>query len=193
MIFFHLRLEPKFFQFKFFDFEFDLNDLENTKIFISNIMKIFEEKLKTTKLFIEPCISQIREDLSKNKNANKKKEHKNYENILSIVKENMGNKEINKKEENLKSNKKIRKKYSSIKADHDEEDLEDLNKDDSFNLKITNIKQSKIPNHFYSDNFIEDKKINEEEKEINVNISNNINKNRIVNVKKNNLPKVNKK
>ena len=49
-------------------------------------MKIFEEKLKTTKLFIEPCISQIREDLSKNKNANKKKEYKNYENILSIVK-----------------------------------------------------------------------------------------------------------
>jgi hypothetical protein len=190
---FHLRLEPKFFQFKFFDFEFDLNDLENTKIFISNIMKIFEEKIKTTKLFIEPCISQIREDLSKNKNANKKKEYKNYENILSIVKENMGNKEINKKEENLKSNKKIQKKYSSSKADHDEEDLEDLNKDDSFNLKITNVKQSKIPNHFYSDNFIEDKKINEEEKEINVNISNNINKNRIVNVKKNNLPKVNKK
>ena len=190
---FHLRLEPKFFQFKFFDFEFDLNDLENTKIFISNIMKIFEEKLKTTKLFIEPCISQIREDLSKNKNANKKKEHKNYDNILSIVKENMGNKEINKKEENLKSNKKIQKKYSSSKADHDEEDLEDLNNDDTFNLKITNVKQSKIPNHFYSDNFIEDKKINEEEKEINVNISNNINKNRIVNVKKNNLPKVNKK
>ena len=87
----------------------------------------------------------------------------------------------------------MQKKYSSIKADHDEEDLEDLNKDDSFNLKITNVKQSKIPNHFYSDTFIEDKKIKEEEKDINVNISNNINKNRIVNVKKNNLPKVNKK
>ena len=188
---FHLRIEPKYFLFKFFDFECELNDLENIKIFISKIMKIFEEKLKTTKLFIEPCISQIREDLLKKKNKNNKIENKNLENILSVVKENIGNKDIKKNEENLKSNKKIQKKY--LKVDNDEKDLEDLNKDDSFNLKITNVKQSKIPNHFYSETFTDDKKQNEEEKEINTNLSNNIYKNRIINIKKNNLPKVNKK
>ena len=91
----------------------------------------------------------------------------------------------------IKSNKKIQKKY--LKVDNDEKDLEDLNKDDSFNLKITNVKQSKIPNHFYSETFTDDKKQNEEEKEINTNLSNNIYKNRIINIKKNNLPKVNKK
>ena len=48
-------------------------------------MKIFEEKLKETKLFIEPCISQLKEDLIKKKNKNDEKENKKLENILSIV------------------------------------------------------------------------------------------------------------
>ena len=160
---FHLRIEPKLFKFSFFDFDFELNNLENTKIFISKIMKIFEEKLKTTKLFIEPCMTQMREE-EKNKN----------ENISNI-------KEI--------------KNYSSLKVNKDnfDDDLEDLNMDDSLRLKKINIKQSKIPNHFYSETF-SDKKIKDEENSANKsNNNNNIYKNKIVNIKKNNLPKVNKK
>ena len=189
---FHLRIEPNIFIFSFFDFSFELNDLENTKMFISKIMKIFEDKLKVTKLFIEPCISKIREDLNKKKNI--KKENKKLENILSVVKENINKKETNKNEENIKKEQNY--KYSSPKDNYDEEELNDLNLDDSFKLRKLKIKQSKIPNHFYSETFMSDKKRNEEEKEININIkesNNNINKNKIVNIKKNNLPKVNKK
>ena len=61
-------------------------------MFISNIMKIFEEKLKTTKLFIEPCLSQIREDLLKKENKNNNKENNiKFDKILAIAKENINN------------------------------------------------------------------------------------------------------
>ena len=195
---FRLRIEPNLFKFNFFDFDFELNNLENTKIFISKIMKIFEEKLKTTKLFIEPCLSQIREDLLKKENKNNNKENNiKFDKILAIAKENINNNndKILKKEE-LKEDLKEEKNYSSLKENFDD-DLYELNVDDSLKLRNINIKQSKIPNHFYSETFMSDKKTKEEEKKFNTNNkpnnNNNIYKNKIVNNKKNNLPKVNKK
>ena len=182
---FHLRIESNIFKFNIFDFEFELNDLGNTKMFISKIMKIFEEKLKVTKLLLTPCISKIREDLYQTKKKNIRIENKKMENILSIVKENFSKKETKKNEENSENNK---------NEQNVEEDLDDLNLDDSIKLKKLKIKQTNVPNHFYSETFLTDKKGNQEEKEINIKGPNiNINKKRIGNNKKNNLPKVNKK
>lgn len=45
---------------KFFDFEFEINDLENSKLLMTTLMKIMEEKLKTTKIFIEPCLKELK-------------------------------------------------------------------------------------------------------------------------------------
>ena len=45
---------------KFFDFEFEVNDLENSKLLMTTLMKIMEEKLKTTKIFIEPCLKELK-------------------------------------------------------------------------------------------------------------------------------------
>ena len=163
---FQLRIEPNLFKFNFFDFEFELNNLENTKMFISNIMKIFEEKLKEKKLFINPCISQIRSDIKKLDKKNIK-ENKKLENIISLVKDNLN-------------------KNSTFRDNVEDDDLDNLNMDDSIKLKNIKIKESNVPNHFYSETF--------KEKEINIMESNNsINKNKIGYIKKNNIPKINKK
>ena len=164
-------------------------------------MKIFEEKLKETKLFIEPCISQLREDLIKKKNKNDEKENK-LENILSIVKDNFASKETKKKGENLKK-KKEHNKNATFRDDFEDDNLDDLNLDDSFKQKKIKVKQSTIPNHFYSETFTKNNNNNttinnneDEEKEYNninfIETNNNGNKNKI-NLKKNNLPMVNKK
>jgi len=164
---FQLRIEPNLFKFNFFDFEFELNNLENTKMFISNIMKIFEEKLKEKKLFINPCISQIRSDIDKKLDKKNIKENKKLENIISLVKDNLN-------------------KNSTFRDNVEDEDLDNLNMDDSIKPKNIKIKESNVPNHFYSETF--------KEKEINIMESNNsINKNKIGYIKKNNIPKINKK
>ena len=190
---FHLIIEPNHFRFNFFGFEYELNDLENTKMIISKIMKIFEEKLKETKLFIEPCISQLREDLKKKKNKNNEKENK-LENILSFVKDNLANKEIKKKDESLRK-KKEQNKNSTVIDDFEADNLDDLNIDDSLKQKKIKVKQSTIPNHFYSETLINNNNCGDEIEYNNINFietNNKENKNKI-NLKKNNLPLVNKK
>ena len=97
---FHLKIDNNNFIIKFFDFELDINDLENAKYFVGKIMKILGEKLQMTKLFIEPCIAQLREDLNKKniekKNGNvisqKATKKAKLENMLSMVQETFNNK-----------------------------------------------------------------------------------------------------
>ena len=66
---------------KFFDFELEIEDLEDIKHILSQIWKIINEKLTLVRLFIEPCLSQVRIDLE---NKQKEKENKNtlYNNFL---------------------------------------------------------------------------------------------------------------
>ena len=59
---------------KFFDFEFEIEDLEDIKHVLSQIWKLIQEKLNVAKLFIEPCLAQARIDL---KNKEKKESVKN--------------------------------------------------------------------------------------------------------------------
>ena len=63
---------------KFFEFEFEIEDLEDIKLILSEIWKIIQEKLKVAKLFIEPCLSQAKIDLeAKQKEKEKDKDREN--------------------------------------------------------------------------------------------------------------------
>ena len=74
---------------KFFEFEFEIEDLEDIKLILSEIWKIIQEKLKVAKLFIEPCLSQAKIDLEeKQKGKEKEKGRENTkkkENKYSLI------------------------------------------------------------------------------------------------------------
>ena len=77
---FCFKLDPDKIAIKFFDFEFDIEDLDDIKLIMSQIWKIIQEKLKVAKLFIEPCLSQVRIELE-NKEREREKD-KDKENII---------------------------------------------------------------------------------------------------------------
>ena len=89
---FCFKLDPHKIGIKFFDFEFEIEDLEDVKHILSQIWKLVQEKLKVAKLFIEPCLAQARASLE-----NKEKEiekNKNQEKKNKLI-ENNKNKNIN--------------------------------------------------------------------------------------------------
>lgn len=45
---------------KLFDFEFELNDLENSKILVQTLLQIIKEKMKVITVFIQPCFVELR-------------------------------------------------------------------------------------------------------------------------------------
>ena len=63
---FNFKLTSSLIYVKLFDFEFEINDLGNTKNLLNTLMKIMEEKLKTTKIFIEPCLIQMKAEMENN-------------------------------------------------------------------------------------------------------------------------------
>ena len=171
---FKFRIYENIMKVKFFDFEFEINDLTNAKFLISKIMKILEEKLNMTKLFIEPCISQLREDLNKTNKKNEKKIEKNkqFENMLLLVQDNIHKKEVKQndkdivnfnnvmeskdKDIDINNNKlkgyKYPKSYEQTIHENEEEEINELNK-----IGNITIKESKQTNNFYN-NLIEDNK-----------------------------------
>ena len=87
---FSFKLDPEKIAIKFFDFEFDIEDLDDIKHIMSQIWKIIQDKIKVAKLFIEPCLSQARIDFEngqkekdKEKEKEKEKEKKNKKNYES--------------------------------------------------------------------------------------------------------------
>ena len=211
---FQFRVDSNNIKIKFFDFEFEINDLTNAKFLMTRIMKIFEEKLNMTKLFIEPCITQLRDELNKTKKKNKKLEsekkkeferkNKKLENMLLLVQDhfNKKDKDIRQNDEDIvnyknmmdsKDTNRIKdykqpKFYAQTLQDNEDEEINDIDNDDLYKYDKINIKESKKPNNFYN-NIIEDNKKNENNSFINISNFNNSKKNS----PKNNLPKVNKK
>ena len=226
----HLKIDNNNFIVKFFDFELDINDLENAKFFIGKIMKIFGEKLQMTKLFIEPCIAQLREDLNKktkekknDKIINQKSTKKTkLENMLSMVQETFNkreNREIKQVEDDIvnyqnmfdirdysknKDLSKINKEYKEQRAyaatlrENEEDEINDIDNDDLNLVEKINVKQIQKPKNFFQ-NVLENNKRNDDiDFDINsidkynqmetLTYQNSHNKN----IKKNNLPKVNK-
>ena len=191
---FQFRIDPKIIKIKFFDFEFEINDLENAKFFISKVFKILEEKLRMTKLFIEPCISLLREELKNNFNKNKKKDidiksdidkkNKKLENMLLMVQENFHKKEIKQNDEDIVNYKymidskdrdinDIMKEYKEQKAyaptlhENEEDEINDLDNDDNLNkFGKKDIKESKKTNNLFSNLIQDNKKNNDAEVEI---------------------------
>ena len=91
---FCFKLDPDKIGIKFFDFEFEIEDLEDIKHIMSQIWKIIQDKIKVAQLFIEPCLAQVRHDLEKKKNIpdkDKEKENKKTEHKYRLF-ENMKNK-----------------------------------------------------------------------------------------------------
>ena len=64
---FKFKIDTSKISVKYFDFEFEIEDLDDIKFIMTRIYKIIEEKLKTAKLLIEPCFAQVRAEMEKNK------------------------------------------------------------------------------------------------------------------------------
>jgi len=95
---FCFKLDTNRIEVKLFDFEIEIEDLEDVKHIMSQLLKIIQDKIKVVKLFIEPCIAQGRRELeakekeNSNNNTSKKvsdkkipvEKYKNKNNIFSV-------------------------------------------------------------------------------------------------------------
>jgi hypothetical protein len=80
---FCFKLDPDKIGIKFFDFEFEIEDLDDLKHIMTQVWKIIQDKIKVAKLFIEPCLAQARIDLEKKQNKQKENWHEN----IKIIKD----------------------------------------------------------------------------------------------------------
>ena len=86
---FNFKLTNSLIYIKFFDFEFEINDLANTKLFLNTLMKITEQKLKSVNIFIEPCLIQIKSEIEKKENNNSNNNNNNnYDTFRNLEIEN---------------------------------------------------------------------------------------------------------
>ena len=93
---FCFKLDPNKIGIKFFDFEIEIEDLEDMKHILSQIWKIIQDKLKMAQLFIEPCLAQARLDLEKKEKENENKKNKdNKFPLIDNTKNNKNNININ--------------------------------------------------------------------------------------------------
>jgi hypothetical protein len=89
---FCFKLDPDKIGIKFFDFEFEIEDLEDIKHIMSQIWKIIQDKIKVAQLFIEPCLAQVRNDLENKKTLQEKEKESKKANYKLPSFENMKNK-----------------------------------------------------------------------------------------------------
>ena len=85
---------------KLFDFEVELEDLEDIKYILLQIWKIIKDKINVVQLFIEPCLTDIRTNLEQKRDSSKiKMKKKNKFDLIENIK-----KMKNKNNSNVKSN-----------------------------------------------------------------------------------------
>ena len=126
---------------KLFDFEIELEDLDDMKYILLQVWKIIQDKINIAKLFIEPCLTDIRNNLNnleqKQRDSSKLKNRKKSK--FDLI-------------ENLKNMKNIKSKSNSInsniKSNNNENNNIDMNNKNLIkdkNLTYTNeAKNSKI-------------------------------------------------
>ena len=56
---FNFKVNSKNISFKLYEFEFEVDDLDNTKLLFKTLHTILENRFKMTQLLIEPCISEM--------------------------------------------------------------------------------------------------------------------------------------
>ena len=187
---FNFKVNPSNISFKLYDFEFEIEDLDNTKLLFKTLHTILEDKFKMAKLLIEPCMSQIKKELQKKQNESTSRGVNNGKHI-----ENNLNKFIkNSFDPNIKnkSNKEnIQNKTNEENKTGNENKIIKKEKEKITNNICLNNKNEKI-NNSPNNNKIEKSK--ESVKDINNNISNIIINNTINdNIANNlNIPSINK-
>ena len=147
---FNFKVNTSNINFKLYDFEFEIKDLDNAKLLFRALHNILEDKFKMTQLLIEPCMSQIKKEIeikeSKIKKGIIKKSNNNIDkNLNKLITNNLNT--YNKNNYNTEPNKNI------IKEEKENKDI-----------IITDEKENKINNY---------KKIIKKEKKVS---QNNLNK-----------------
>ena len=152
----YFKLDFDKFDIKIFDFEIELEDLDDMKHILLQIWKIIQDKINITKLFIEPCLTEIRSNLeqkqrdsakikSKKKNKfeliEKLKDIKNKNNSTNNINNNNKNKNLT--YTNEAKNTKI-KNISELVINKKEENNEDIKPSNSFDGDEKEIKKIKI-------------------------------------------------
>jgi len=151
---FNLLLNSSKISFKIFDFEFEINDLDNTKILIDTLSTILEDKLKMAQLLMKPSLIRIRNVLQRKEieNNNLKKIHKNNLNLNNIFNNSDEGNNLNTNTNNQEKE----KDYQIISNDKSGIDI--LNNTHNNNININDIK---IDNNIIYENNIQDKNNNE--------------------------------
>ena len=152
----YFKLDFDKFDIKIFDFEIELEDLDDMKHILLQIWKIIQDKINITKLFIEPCLTEIRSNLeqkqrdsakikSKKKNKfdliDKLKDIKNKNNSTNNINNINNNKNLT--YTNEAKNTKI-KNISELVINKKEENNEDIKPSNSFDGDEKEIKKIKI-------------------------------------------------
>ena len=88
---FCFKLDPNKIGIKFFDFEFEIEDLDDIKHIMTQVKKIIQDKIQVAKLFIEPCLIQARLDLEKKQKNHEENEKENNKVIKDKKKINLSN------------------------------------------------------------------------------------------------------
>ena len=158
----YFKLDFDKFDIKIFDFEIELEDLDDMKHILLQIWKIIQDKINITKLFIEPCLTEIRSNLEqkqrdsakiKSKKKNKfdlieklkdiKNKNNSTNNINNINDINNINNNKNLIYTNEAKNTKI-KNISELVINKKEENNEDIKPSNSFDGNEKEIKKIKI-------------------------------------------------
>ena len=149
----YFKLDFDKFDIKIFDFEIELEDLDDMKHILLQIWKIIQDKINITKLFIEPCLTEIRSNLEQKQrdSAKIKSKKKNkfdlIEKLKDIKNKNNSTNNINKNKNltytNEAKNTKI-KNISELVINKKEENNEDIKPSNSFDGDEKEIKKIKI-------------------------------------------------
>jgi hypothetical protein len=158
---FNLMFNSSKISFKIFDFEFEIDDLDNTKLLFKTLHTILEDKFKMAQLLIEPCLTQIRKELEQKENELNSKEIKNNnhnleKNLQKFLKNNL---DLNPNNDFSKSD----EEYSQNKKKQDEEkDNQTIAKEKSVTDILDNTHDNNnINNNIIYDNNNEDNNDNE--------------------------------
>ena len=149
----YFKLDFDKFDIKIFDFEIELEDLDDMKHILLQIWKIIQDKINITKLFIEPCLTEIRSNLEQKQRdsakikSKKKNKFELIEKLKDIKNKNNSTNNINKNKNltytNEAKNTKI-KNISELVINKKEENNEDIKPSNSLDRNKKEIKKIKI-------------------------------------------------
>ena len=139
---FNFKVNPSNISFKLYDFELEIDDLDNAKLLFKALHSILEDKFKMTQLLIEPCMSQIKKEIEMRESRMKKGViKKNNNNINKVITNNLNT--------NIKNSYNTEPNKNPIKDEKEKENKENIINDEKENKsnykKI--MKKEKTVNH----------------------------------------------